>query len=342
MKFYLILCIFSMMSFYLGASSRITSVSFDKKDNNGKMIIHLKTPMSSSPELVVKDKMIQVVVPNSSVWPKIHKRVSINKNLDTQILAYQYTKDTVRVRALLPYSIKGLDSKINLVEKGKSVELSFPIVSSKHKDVMAINTKVIDKDTYDESYLEKLLKDKETANVKEKKIKDKQDVVQVKMAAQDKRPYASMLPYIGKFAIFLSLLLLGFLIIVGILKKYIFNKGKLGFLNNTKIVEVLNKTYIGPKKSVLTLKAYEQILLIGVDEKGMHFLTEIKNPVGLLKEGERSLMGKNFDTNIEDANVKDKEFNIKEILDRPAEGQDNKVRFSEHIKNKVKEMKSLQ
>ncbi len=341
------------ISFCLNAKTRITSIEFNRDNDVGKIVVFLKQPILSSPKLVIKDKIIQVVVPNASVWPKIQKKISLNKNLDAQILAYQYTKDTVRVRAVLPYNIKNIASKVNLVEKQQSIEVFFPILLSNPKDTLVSKLQLQDKDSYDESYLELLLNDKKNSTYKKEKAylntnkesidQKKHDVVKLKMSGQDKRPRFSVLPYLGKFTVFLGLMLLSFFIIVSFLKKGVFNRGKSGLLGNKKTVEVLHKTFIAPKRSIMTIKAYNQILLIGVDEKGMHFLTEIKTPIDFLKDSERQITSDNFDTNVESASSKGKKFNIKEVLNRPAESNEkDKIRFSERIKNKVKDLKSLQ
>ena len=360
MNTFISLIILSAVSFCLNAKTIITSISFNKERDVGKIIVHLKRPMVSNPELVIKGKIIQVVVPNASVWPKIQKRISLNKNLDAQILAYQYEKNIARVRAVLPYNVNNVASKINLVEKKQAIEIIFPIISSDQKNTLALKSQFPNKDSYDESYLERLLNDKQTLPLKEEKTplnqnKEKNDVVSMKMSGQAKSPQFSLLPYLGKAALFLGLILFGLFSVVYLLKKGIFNKGKLGFLSSTNVVQVLHKTYIAPKRSIMTIKAYDQILLIGVDEKGMHFLTEIKNPMGFLKDGERQIAGDSFDTNVDDADQKDKNFNIKEILDKPAKSnkksiidflgnqkEKRTVKFSEKIKNKVKDLKSLQ
>ena len=353
MRTFIFIMTFFSFSIWADIKTKITSVSFEKIRNMGKMSIYFQSPIVSTPELLIKDKIIQVAIPHAAVWPKIDKRVSVKKKFDTKIMAYQYTNDLARVRAVLPYSVKGDKSKISLVEKGKSIDLLFPIPSKKTVRATRLNSmpskvskeKSLQKDSYDESYLEKLLSDKEISKLEESDesqdgIEDKDDVVNVRMSSPERKTNFSFLPYIFKVVFFLGIILLGLFVVVKILKKGIFNKSKLGFLSRTKVVEVLNKTYIAPKKSIITVKAHDQILLIGIDEKGMHFLTEIKNSVGLLKEGEKQLAGDNFDTNVQEATTKDKEFNLKEILDQPAKNGGKKL--SETIKNKVKNLKSLQ
>lgn len=360
MKYFII--VLFLHSFFVGAKSKITSVDFSKKDGVGKLSIHFQRLLTSTPEFEVRDKLIQVVVPASSVWPKIEKKVSIGRGNDLEISAYQYNKDIVRVRTVFPYSLKKDETKVSLIERGKSVDLFFPLPTT------SSSVSRVSKDVYDESYLEELLSDQEIDKLEEgEKVVENadppsdipanptetappmdEDQVALRMSAdsageENTTGRFSFAPYIVKFASFLGLIFLGFFIVVKLLKKGVFNKGKLGFLSGTKVVEVLGKTYIAPKKSIMTIKAYDQVLLVGVDEKGMHFLTEIKNPIGFLKDGEREVVGDNFDTNVGRASLEDKKFNLKEILDKPAREEKRAMeKFSEKIKHKVRDLKSLQ
>ena len=345
---------------------KITSVDFEKNSDMGKLIVNLKEPLERTPELSIRGKILQIVVPSSFVWPRIKKNVSIDKRYDAQILAYQYTKDNVRVRAVMPYDMSGLSSKVGIVEKEKAIEMFFPLIK-KITEKQNPPSSYIEKgsEIYDESYLEKLLNDKEIAKMEEEHTssdiedgdieEEAGDTVGMSMSAQEKTVDWSLFLYIAKFIGFLFLVLMIFFGLIKLLKKGVFNKGKLGFLNSTKVIEVLGKTYIAPKKSILTIRAYDQVFLLGLDEKGMHFLTEIRNKAEFLKEGEKQLVGSNFDTSFDSANVRQKDFNLKEILDKPADSnkknlgdflsldkKKEKVKFSEQIKNKVKDLKSLQ
>ena len=361
-NFITILTIF-LLSVSLYGKTKITSVAFQKVDDNrGQLTVNFQEPLTKIPELTVKNKILQVLVPDSFVWPMIEKKVTVNKKHDTKIMAYQYTKNLVRVRAVFPYDINDIKSKVELVEKEKSMEVFFPIGGQKEVSSVS-STSAKNANIYDEAYLENLLNDREISKMenpkpdsdilKEKSVQVQEDKVSLKMTGQEKNPGFSLPWYIGKFIVFLGAIILGFIGLVFLLKKSVFAKSRLGLLHNSNIIEVLNKTYISPKKSILAIKAYEQIILVGLDEKGMHFLTEIKNPTGLLKAGEKELAGDNFDTNVTDAAKSDKEFNLKEILDKPAgHGQKesgihpavkvNKGKFSEKIKSKMRDLKSLQ
>lgn len=183
----------------------------------------------------------------------------------------------------------------------------------------------------------------------------KKEKIEVK---KTKKNDSTLLTYGLKFAAFLGLMLAFFYGICILFKKGFFKKSRLGFLNGTKVVEVLSTTHIGPKRSLLTIKVSEQIILVGVDEKGMHMLTEVKDPTHLLKEGERKISGNNFDTDLGKAETQKKDFKLKEPFQvKPQEKEkvvlksvnspattkkEYRGTFSDQIRSKVKELKSFQ
>jgi flagellar biogenesis protein FliO len=118
--------------------------------------------------------------------------------------------------------------------------------------------------------------------------------------------------YIGKFVAFLSMLLLGFYGVLQLFKKGIIKKGNLGFLNSTKLVEVLSTTHVAPKRSLMMVRAHKQVFLVASSETGIQYLSEIKDVAGLLKEGEKAIAGSNFDSEFTVAEKIEKEFRMKD------------------------------
>ena len=155
-------------------------------------------------------------------------------------------------------------------------------------------------------------------------------------------------PYIGKFSAFLGVVLLMFFGVVILFKKGMAKKGKLGFLNKMKPVEVLSTTYLGPKKSLLLIKAHNQVLLLGSSETGINFLTEVENTTDLMKEGETHVLGKNFDTTLDKEEGKEKEFKLKNAEENSLDKllgenkEEKKEKISDQIKKKIQNLKSLQ
>ncbi|OUR98641.1 hypothetical protein A9Q84_04280 [Halobacteriovorax marinus] len=333
-----------------------------------EIAIRIEGNLEAAPDLTIKDRMIQVAIPKAIVWPKIEKRISLSKNLDTTVMAYQYNKNLVRVRAMLPYSIKGLEDRVSITISGNYIKLQFPkIVSAStaapaRRVVRKKATKNIDQ--YNESYLDKLIKEKEQAKSPLKKLKATvktadimaTDKVNVALSGTEKDGFGtpkssfSLSGYIGKFVAFLGVVLLLFYAVVTLMKKGVIRKGKLGFLNSTKVIEVINTTYVGPKRSLMLIKAHKQVFLVANTEKGMEFLSEVSDISGLIKDGEKELSGNNFDSDLGSADLLEQSFSLKEDIEKPAATEVNlktniikdSVKLSQKIKEKVKTLKPLQ
>jgi flagellar biogenesis protein FliO len=368
--------------------AKVLDINFDDKGREGKVTIKLDREIKGFPELSVKDNFVQVSVPGSFVWPKIEKKFSLKKSFDSKLMAYQFDKSRVRVRAILPKGLEGKAEQVSLQLKGNSIVVSFPkskvAIRNVGRSPAVIGKPVIAKkaNDYDESYLDKLLKEKEqkleapkakkvesrgsflASNEKGQKVQ--KDQVNLALSGNEKKQSNfSLTTYAGKFVGFLALVLLLFYAIVTFFKKGAFSKGKLGFLNSTKMVEVLNTTYIGPKRSLMLIKAHKQVFLVGSSEKGLHMISEINDMNGIFKEGEKQISGSNFDSNLDVATKEEPTFKLKDFLGAEEEkteefgATDNaalraieremvaakdstKVKFSDQIKNKVKGLKSLQ
>jgi flagellar biogenesis protein FliO len=383
-----------LTSFSLWAGVKLNDIELQNQGENLILKLNMKQTTKDLPELLIRDKMIQVSLPNSFVWPKIEKTISLKQAYDTKILAYQFDKETVRVRAMLPYSLNGKETSVNLIVKGKDFYVSLPKPKGvalllpaggkiKLKRAPAIvkrkdNAQKIKKQIYDEKYLAELLKDKEMAPDLPKEVtsdfsqqndttmagtqeKTKQDMVKSALSGtkKDAKSPFSLAGYIGKFVAFLALVLVLFYGLVTVLKKGAFRKGKLGFLNSTKAVEVLSTTYIAPKRSLLLIKAHNQVFLVGSSEGGLNLISEVNGTAGVIKEGEAAIAGDNFDTNLNVANVNEKDFKLKDILssekdlagtqylpdhlkEKSAQKTKDKVSLSDQIKHKVKGLKPLQ
>jgi flagellar biogenesis protein FliO len=361
MKRFLALSLVFLSLSALGASGnvQVKNLKYKAKGKSaGELSISLKGDLKTAPDLTVKDRMIQVAIPNAMVWPKIEKRVTLNKNLDTTIMAYQFNKKLVRVRAMLPYSIKGLEDRVSITISGNKINLHFPRVISA---ATPVNRKIVEKkkapsvDQYNESYLDKLIKEKEEQKAVAKKAPKKTtDQVNMALAGVEKaqleptKSSFSLTSYVGKFVAFLGVVLLLFYGVVALMKKGVLKKGKLGFLNSTKVIEVINTTYVGPKRSLMLIKAHNQVFLVANTEKGMEFLSEVNDVAGLMKDGEKTLAGNNFDSDLGTADLLEKSFNIKEDIEKPAEAElktdevEDSVKLSQKIKDKVKTLKPLQ
>ena len=328
------------------ANVRIKDISIEGRDT---VQIKYKGKLEQPPKLSIKDSILQVAIPGSVVWPKIEKKSSLRKSFDTTLMAYQFEKDMVRFRAILPFSLAGKEDKVKMDWKEDLISVYIPRSLIKKKKI----------ETYDEGYLELLLKEREEKQQnengiqrsKDKQEKDQKDEVSMAFSGNKKEiggdKKFEMTGYVAKFTGFLIVVIALFFFIVGLFKKGVLKKGKLGFLNNTDLITVLCKSYLGPKNNLMVVKVHEQVFLLATSEKGVHFLSELTGMAGLLKNGEAAVSGKNFDTTFNKAKKTDKEFKLKEGL-QELEQKDKKdtvpkdqVKLSDRIKKKVKELRPL-
>jgi len=282
------------ISLTYASNIKVGDVSIEEKGTYGKLTIQLSEKLSGWPEVKVKGKYLQISIPEAMVWPKIEKNFTAIKPFDAKLMAYQFDKNLVRVRAVFPESIESIKESVDLQLKGKKIIVNYLNNFKRSRKVsrspaIEKRTKKKSVDSFDESYLDKLLKQKEekrNIGLKEqakpllgekeilnangsylndsKRGEDKKDEVKLSLSSstknlvKEKGNNFSLLSYVGKFVGFLSLVLLIFYGFVTVLKKGAFKKSKLGFLNSTKIIEVLNTTYIGQKRSMLLIRAHNQ------------------------------------------------------------------------------------
>ena len=371
---------FSVLALYLvwgnisSASVQIKQMDFSKVDESTwLMSVSFQGIIETSPKLSFKDSIIQLELSDAMVWPKIEKKVSLlNGDLDTTLLAYQYDKKIVRVRAILPLSTVQSAEDVKMQLNGDKINIQFQSVPSSFERTAATKKNA---NQYDESYLEQLLKDKKGEDNKksaavakkndfsnvlvDKTAKPAQDQVKVRASSTGKKESRksnfSIQNFVAKVVAFFACILLVFYGLATLMRKGVFKKTRLGFLSNEKMVEVLSTTYIAPKRSVIMIKAYDQIFLVGNSEKGMHFLSEINHVPGLLKTGEKHMTGMNFDTNLQDADINNRPQQLKENIEiskeetstlagflKNAKGGDDNDKLANKIKSKVKNLKSLQ
>ena len=326
------------------AASRVSSVSLGEEGGAATMTVRFKGGLAGPPEAaVVRGRIVQVSLPGAVVWPRIERAVPVGGG-EARVMAYQYTRDVVRARAVLPYDVGAGAPAVS--ERPGAVELSFAAAPA------GASAAAPGADAYDESYLEGLLSDREIEGMASaadaadaadaaagaSPPAPAGDLVGVRMSGRDRGALASLLPYLGRFGALLGAALLAFLLLAWGLKRTVFSRGRLGFLSGTRVVQVLDRTAIAPRRTIVTVRAHGQVLLVGVDDKGMHFLAEVRDPAGLVKEGERRIAGDNFDTRVEDASAAGRDFPLKGALDGPAP----KERIADRIRKKVKDLKSLQ
>lgn len=353
------------------AFSRINlqDISFTKKNSKGTIRIGFTGEIDQYPTFDVIGDTILLKLKNANLKEPIDIRKSFSTSIkDTRIRAYYSEKKTIKVKAAFPFKMQSYKDLVALTIRKNYIELTFPkmkATASALKKLKKINkksvakvkvkksdlrvSKKITKELLNEKYLNQLAK-------KEKKGPKKKDVVNTALAATAKEPLKkskssfSFMNYVGKFVAFLAVVLGLFYGVVTLMRKGFIKKGKLGFLNNTNQVTVLSQTHIAPKKSLMLIKAHNQVFLVSNTDAGIHPISEINDVAGLLKDGEKIIAGNNFDDSLKKSDKEDKKFKIKEdILESNKKSSlsdlittKDKVKFSDQIKKKVKELKPLQ
>ncbi len=342
MKWFAALLVFCQFAY---AKVDVKNITLNKGRDFATLVVDFKGKVEGQPKLTLKDSIVQIEIPDGIVWPKIEKKATLGtSSFDTTLMGYQFDKEIARVRAILPYTIEGKEDAIEMNIEDKRIVLKFPIQNKRKIEVSKGNN-------YDEKLLDELLKDKKTAAAQNNDEPFLPTEDQVKTVLSGNKEFLSkekenagfnLGSYTIKFVGFLILVVGIFIGLANIFKKKVLKKGSLGFLNKTNILEVLNTTYLAPKKNLMVVRAHNQVFLIGTSEKGIHFLSEINDMNGLLKNGEKEVSGFNFDNKLGDAFINEKEFAVKQDPAQMARSAvEKKVAFSDQIKNKLKDLKPL-
>ena len=371
------------------AGVKVTSVDLTTNGSNGYVNIKMDGRSNDLPDVKVFGKVIEITISNAEGFNSIFKNVrgaqlsanSLNgKAVVKAVLPYDVSSETVdvgfknsQIEVIFPRGKVVKENKTAYEGSGlapKEIEKPAPATNLDKKAENKVSKEILNED-----YLNKLMnEDKAPKNAPAVKNEQKVDEVSVKQAAiakiETKIPTAnnavpkaatssnnfSFAGYAVKFMIFLTVVLGLFYGVVQLLKKGVFNRGKLGFLNNSKLIEVLSTTYVAPKRSLMIVKAHNQIFLVANSESGLTFLSEMTDTTGLIKEGEKFVTGTNFDVNLgnaensatSEAMIKLKE-NIMESTPVKEESALSKiavakdiVKFSDELKKKAKKLKPIE
>lgn len=340
------------------AGVKVSTINYEKKGNDSILKIAVEGKSNDLPEISVTGQVLHVSLGEADSFK------AINKTQDGISLTAQSEKGKAVVSAKLPFNVK--TSEVNLGWKNNQVEITFPtgkIIEPKKevKKVAAVVPAVVKKaappkESFNEDYLKKISKQIEN---NEKKKDVKKDSITTAQAAIEKNPAVpnnntfSFAGYAVKFTVFLALVIGAFYSIVAVFKKGVFSKGKLGFLNNSQLIEVVSTTYISPKKSLSLIRAHKQIFLVANTDTGVSLISEITDTAGLIKEGEKEITGTNFDLKLNDANSTETEIKLKEdiLASSPIEetsrleklvAKKDIVRFSDELKKKAKKLKPIE
>lgn len=333
----------------LAAEIKLESIELNKIGDENKVTIRFDKNLNKSPTLEIRPQVIQLEIPNTYVWPKIEKNVSLDgRNDDSTLTAYQFTREIVRFRTITSHDVSSKRDQIRVVHRGNEIDLIFPRTQADllaERNFKQNRVATTQRSKIDESYLERLMREKKQEmetnsyalqqEVEDKNtVKQQKDEVSMTMSAVDTfNPNESssigtdfsLINYIGKFAAFLGLVLVLFYLLVNFLRKGFFKRSKLSLLGDTKVIEILNTTHIAPKKSLILLKVHNQAFLVGSTETGLNLISEITDLSKLFKSEEKTIAGNNFDTTMEEASSDDKTFSIKKDISLSFDEKTKKV-----------------
>jgi flagellar biogenesis protein FliO len=372
----LVIMILISLSINADAGVKITSLDLKTKGTLGYFDINLEGRYQELPDLKVNGKKIQLILSDADYFN------SLSKKVNGALLSASYFNNKASVVLELPYEVK--PDTIDVEWKNKNIQVVFPrgkVSSSeitrntisegskKESTILEKKENFLTKDKLNEDYLNKLVYEEKSKDNLNRVLDVKTDSVKTQQSVQSKNLNSnsnklvsnrvntdgfSFAGYALKFFFFLILVLGIFYGVVQLFKKGIFNKGKLGFLNNSQMIQVLSTTYVGPKRSLMIIKAHKQLFLVANSESGIQFLSEMTDSAGLIKEGERAVTGTNFDLSLSTAEdsqaespLKVKE-NINESTPLPEEkgiqalSAKDIVKFSDELKKKARKLRPIE
>ncbi|MFP5385138.1 MAG: FliO/MopB family protein [Bacteriovoracia bacterium] len=373
------LVLLTLASLSLQAGVKVTSLDLKTNGANGTISINVDGRSRELPDIKVTGNTIEISLSDAEAFNALSKEVK-GARLSANVL-----NGKAIVKAVLPYPVASqavnLDFKNNKIEvvfpRGKVAKMDTdrPVAPAKPAAPEKVEKKItlkteskIARDALNEDYLNKLVKEESqkvarkgndappVTEIKKDEVKVKQAApvtANAALASSDKDTF-SFAGYAVKFFVFLAMVLGLFYGVVQILKKGVFNRGKLGFLNNSQMIQVLSTTYVAPKRSLLVVKAHNQIFLVANSENGIQFLSEMTDTTGLIKEGEKQVTGTNFDLNLGTAETTTTEssFKLKENINESSPLPEEKgiqalsakdiVKFSDELKKKAKKLKPIE
>lgn len=351
----IILSLIMTFSQSLMAETKLNDVLFQNHKNNGSITLDLSEPLDNLPNIQVNKNAISITLPDTEMKSDLRSsRISFaTKYSSDTILDYAVNGSSSVIKIKFPFNMEKKENKVKLKNQGRKLVLTFPRVrvpetakKSQAETIVKKNTKL------DEKYLDDLLaseKSKIAANDEVLKNPSQSQIVlgedkinTINSSSSKKNSEFSFMKYAGKFVAFLGGVLLLFYLVVNVFKKGVINRGKMGFLNNTNLVEVLSTTYIAPKKSLMLIKAHKQVFLVSNTDQGMSFLSEVNDTNELFKTGEKEITGTNFDQDFDGIETESIEERIvlKEDITKSTAISEKK-KFSDQLKNKVKGLRPL-
>lgn len=346
------------------AAININSINFETGTSSGELKVGYTGTLGDYPDLKFSQNKLYLYIPESSIKENTTKKVTFaGKSPDTEVRLDSWKQGVSRVFVELPFNIEKVHQRVSVQIKDDFILVNLPkmpLDKSFWSEKPA--SEKVDKEILGESFLNSLEQELKENSKKAEKMApaDTKMVTKKNVSFEDlrdqrnaKKGNFNILEYGAKFAAFLGIVLLLFYGLVTMFKKGFIKRGKLGFLHKTDQVQVLSQTFIAPKKSLMLIKAHNQVFLVSNTDAGISLVSEISDSTGLIKEGERAVSGNNFDDSVmianNDESVQDR-IKLKEDIAKSNVSSSlsdylnvkEKVKFSDTIKNKVKSLKPLQ
>ena len=154
----------TLLTTLVQAEVKVKSMELDAtSDKVATLKVHYTGDINGTPELNIGKDHVQVVLNGATVWPKIEKKAHLSTANDSTLMAYQFDKNLVRARAIIPLNLLGNEKSVTMKKKAGYIEVTFPKnaqASVGSSPVTASNE--TNKDQYDESYLETLSQEKKS------------------------------------------------------------------------------------------------------------------------------------------------------------------------------------
>lgn len=275
---------------------------------------------------------------------------------DLPILSLKLSGNTVKTnlpnplvksrKILVENSIKNIPIVNEPVKEKKVIEV-VKVFEKKNEDYLSYLLSSVDKDSQDTS--KNMIKKATAENVKTTIAQDKTlntknsaNVIDKTLTSNDSKNFSA---YMLRIFLVLSFIVGVILLLAKISKKIMVGKNKLGFLNNSKVVEILNTTYIAPKRQLILVKVHDQVMLIANSELGISYLSEIKDLSNILKNAEAEVSGSNFDTSFEGKTTALGEVVLKDhtrLFESSPVVESKSSKMRSVLKNKAKSLKAWQ
>lgn len=332
---------------------KVTALDWSATQGQGRFVVTLSDPLTETPDWDVNGGRFAMTIPGATV-----EKNTVRKLDNVRIAAANTERGVLATLTFLNGQVNA--DNIALTLKDGKIEISTKVPAASATATVrapAITKKSkVDKKELGEDFLKSIEEEMQQPAAAEvasvapaPAVVSFKDEIKAKQSAPKRDNSFSFVGYAGKFTAFLGCVLLFFWGVIQLMKKGVLSKGKLGFLNNTQLVSVLSTTYVAPKRAILLVKAHNQAFLVSSSESGMSFIAEVRDVPGLVKESEKVLVGANFDDNVETATEAPNEqlrekTDIYQSVAEPEKSSVQKdiVRFSDELKKKVKNLKSLQ